>query len=384
MKNPTSKKIAALKPRSTRYSIALERGLTIRIHPSGVKSWLVRVPQNGRTIDITLGRWPEVSFAQAKHLARKKLKEFDLTPGKGYVLKDAFALWCGLKRGRIVSYKEEKRRIEHYLMKPLGFRQLDEISAPLVIKTVQPIANSGKGSTLKRILMRMREIMSLAVCAGYIEHNPISNVSKVFPPPVTKPMPSLNWRELPQIMHVIKKAQPRMQLIFLFSLASMLRPGEVAKLEKAWIKDDILVIPASQMKNRREHRVPITSIMRYVLEKEAQLSPHPRNRYVFAGRRSDSHISKQALTKWLLKSELSGKLVAHGLRSLARGWIADHGIDYEVGETCLSHKVGSAIYRAYQRSDFLDQRRKAMEEFSLYILDCAKSAGLIQESVEDS
>ena len=97
--NLTSKKIAALKPRSTRYSIAIERGLTIRIHPSGVKSWLVRVPQNGRTIDITLGRWPEVSFAQAKHLARKKLKEFDLTPGKGYVLKDAFSLWCGLKRG---------------------------------------------------------------------------------------------------------------------------------------------------------------------------------------------------------------------------------------------------------------------------------------------
>ncbi len=85
-----------------------------------------------------------MSLAQAKQAARRKQKEFDVKPIGGYTLKDAFVLWCNLKRGRIVSYKDEKKRIEFYLMRHLGNRQLDEITAPLVIKTVQVIERDGK------------------------------------------------------------------------------------------------------------------------------------------------------------------------------------------------------------------------------------------------
>ena len=136
-----------------------------------------------------------MSLAQAKQAARRKQKEFDVKPVGGYTLKDAFVLWCNLKRGRIVSYKDEKKRIEFYLMRHLGNRQLDEITAPLVIKTVQVIERDGKQSTLKRILMRLREIMELAVCAGYIDANPLHRVSRVFAPAKSTAMPSVDWRD---------------------------------------------------------------------------------------------------------------------------------------------------------------------------------------------
>lgn len=379
MANLTNKKIAALKPRNKRYSIAVEKGLTVRVQPTGLKSFLLRIPQNGRTIDITLGRFPELSLAQARQMARKKLKAFNLSPVSGYTLKDAFVLWCNLKRGRIVSYVDEKRRIERYLIRYIGSRQLDEITAPLAIKVVQPIENAGKRSTLKRILMRLREILDLAVCAGYIEHNPIDRVSKVFAPPVTKPMPSIDWRDLNATMCVIKDAPARMQNYFLFSLCSMLRPGEVASLEKSWIDKDTIIIPAQKMKKRREHRVPITSFMKELLEREKSFSPHPRNRFIFSGRRSDGHISKQALAKWLHKSDLKNRLVAHGLRSIARSWLADNAVQFEVAEACLSHAVGDKVSRAYQRSDFLDARRAVMERWSAFVKECARSAGLLDE-----
>ena len=133
-----------------------------------------------------------MSLAQAKQAARRKQKEFDVKPIGGYTLKDAFVLWCNLKRGRIVSYKDEKKRIEFYLMRHLGNRQLDEITAPLVIKTVQVIERDGKQSTLKRILMRLREIMELAVCAGYIDANPLHRISRVFAPARSTAMPSVD------------------------------------------------------------------------------------------------------------------------------------------------------------------------------------------------
>lgn len=375
----SSKEIAALKPKEKRYSVAIENGLTIRVHPSGRKSWLVRVSLNGRSIDITLGHFPEMSLAEAKQAARKKQKEFDVKPVGGYTLRDAFVLWSNLKRGRIVSYRDEKRRIEYYLMCHLGSRQLDEITAPLVIKTVQIIEHQGKQSTLKRILMRLREMMELAVCAGYIDANPLHRVSRVFAPARSTAMPSVDWRDLPTVMKVIKDAPIRMQNYFLFSLCSMLRPGEVAKLEKGWIINDVIHIPASEMKKGRPHRVPLSSLMKELLKRERMLSPHPKNKYVFAGRASNSHISKQALAKWLHASSLKGQLVAHGLRSIARCWMADNGVNFEIAEACLSHVVGDHVYRAYQRSDFLESRKAVMERWSSYVLFCAASAGILTD-----
>lgn len=378
--NLTSKKIAALKPREKRYSLALENGLTLRVHPSGSKSWLMRATLNGRNVDITLGHFPDMSLAQAKQAARRKQKEFDVKPVGGYTLKDAFVLWCNLKRGRIVSYREEKRRIEYYLIRHIGSRQLDEITAPLVIKTVRPIENAGKRSTLKRILMRLREIMDIAVCAGYLDHNPINRVSKIFAPPVTKPMPSVDWKDLERVMFVFLKANKRLQNYFLFSLCSMLRPGELAALEKSWIQENTIIIPSSKMKKGREHRVPLTPFMQQLLEREKLFSPHPRNRFVFAGRKPDRHISKQALTKWLHSSDLRGQLVGHGLRSIARCWLADHAVQFEVAEACLSHAVGDKVYRAYQRSDFLESRRSVMQSWSSFVFECARRAGLLDDS----
>lgn len=347
------------------------------MHPSGTKSWVLRIPQNGRVIDKTLGHFPDLSLIQAKQEARKIQKKIEVEPLTGFILRDGFVLWCNLKRGRITSYKDEKRRLLRYVIKPLGKYPIDEITPPLIIKTVRSLEKSGKQATLKRVLMRTREILDLCVFAGYIDHNPLTNVSKVFAPAKVKPMPSVDWRDLPLVMNIIKDAPERIQILFLFSLCSMLRPGEVAKLEKDWIQDDVIHIPASEMKKDRPHRVPVTSFMKELIERENKLSPHPRNRFIFSGRKPQSHISKQTLAKWLHKSPLHDQLVAHGLRSVARCWLADEGIAFEIAEACLSHVVGDRVYRAYQRSDFLEARKPVMERWSSHVLLCAASAGLL-------
>lgn len=284
---------------------------------------------------------------QARQLARRKRKELGQEPPRGYVLSDAFRLWCNLKRGRITSYMDEKRRLERYVISPLGRRQLDEITAPLIIATVRHIEAAGHQATLKRVLMRTREIMDLAVCAGYILHNPVARVSRVFAAPIVRPMPSISWQSLPDALAVVKCASMRTQTLFLWSLASMLRPGETAKLRKEWIDGDTLSIPASEMKKGRLHRVPLTPFMRLLL------------------------------AKYLHGTTLAGKLVAHGLRSMARCWMADMGTPFEVAEACLSHVSGSQVSRAYQRSDYLDARRAVMQAWSDYLEHCAQGAGML-------
>ena len=377
MSSLSEKKIAALKPQEKRYTATDGNGLALRVYPSGRKTWVLRLSEYGKVTDITLGAWPDMPLKSARQEARRLRKNAGLTPIRGYVLNDAFRLWKGLKKGNIVSYDDEKRRLEMHVLSKIGGRQIDEITAPLVINTVRHLDASGKRATLKRVLMRLREILDLAVCAGYIQHNPIARVSRIFAAPKANPMPAIDWRELPQAMAVMSDAPRKIQVLFVFSLVTALRPGEVAKLKKDWIEESTITIPACEMKKGRMHRVPVSSFAARVLEASTEAFGKSRGQYVFPGQRSGSHISSQTLAKYLHSTVLRGRLVAHGLRSIARSWMSDHGVPYEYAEACLAHVTGSSVSRAYQRSDYLESRRPIMDQWSAYVEDCAACAGIL-------
>lgn len=354
-------------------------GLTLRVHPTGSKTWCLRLSSGGRVTDISLGKWPEVSLKQARQEARRRRKSAGLEPPRGYVFADAFRLWVGLKKGRIVSYRDERRILENHLLPHLRNRQLDEITAPLVIQIVRPLEAAGKQVTLKRVLMRTREILDLAVCAGYIQHNPIERVSRVFAAPVVTPMPALDWRELPDVLSIMREAPERIRILFALNLLTMLRPGEAVKLRRSWIVGDVLTIPADEMKKGRAHRVPLTDEVLALIEAARAAFPHPRSDLIFPSRTAGRPISPQTLAKHLHGTALRGRLVAHGLRTIARSWLADMGEPFEAAEACLSHVAGSGVSRAYQRSDYLEARRGMMLRWSAYVRDCAQSAGFMPE-----
>ena len=375
----TTRKIASMKPKEKRYAVSDGYGLTLKVQTSGTKSWVLRTSVNGRVTDIALGHWPDMSLMQARQIARRKRKEIGQEPPRGYTLNDAWRLWKNLKRGRIVSYQDEKRRMERYIIKPLGSRQIDEITAPLIIQTVKHIEREGHQATLKRVLMRTREVMDLAVCAGYIPHNPIDRVSRVFAAPVVKPMPAVHWRELPAVISAMKAAPRRTQLLFAWACLSLLRPVETVKVRWDWINDDTLIIPAVEMKKGREHRLPLLPVMVAVLDAAKKASPHPRTPFIWAGRTSGCHMSAQTLAKYLHETSFKGRLVAHGIRSLGRSWLADNNAPFEAAEACLSHVSGSSVSRAYQRSDYLSQRRQLMTNWCRYVSDCAQEAEFLPD-----
>ena len=372
----TTRQITDLPPREKRYTVPDAHGLHRRVYPTGTKTWSLRISQNGRVSDVSLGRWPEVDLKQARQLTRRKKRELGQEAPKGYTFRDAFRIWCDLKRGRIVSYKDEKRMLERHLLPSIGGRQLDEITAPLIIHTVKPIQAKGLQVTLKRVIMRAREILDLAVCAGYIHHNPIERLNRIYAAPVVTPMPAIRWQDLDLAMAVIAEAPRRIQVLFLWSLCSMLRPGETAKLKWSWLEDDVLTIPASEMKKGRAHREPITPYMKALLDEARLVSKHPKSGFVFPGVGGSKPMSSQTLAKYLHSTELRGRLVAHGCRSIARCWLADHDVGFEVAEACLSHLTVSAVSRAYQRSDYLDARRGVMHEWCSFVIDCARKAGI--------
>ncbi|WP_289172090.1 tyrosine-type recombinase/integrase [uncultured Parasutterella sp.] len=372
----TTKKIVTLKPKARRYQITDQLGLVLRVQTTGVKSWVLRIPRNGGVKDITLGHWPDISLMQARQMARTKRLELELEPPDSYTLRDAFKFWCSKKKGRILSYRDEKLRLEKYIISKIGNRQLDTITPPLIIRIVEPIEKSGKQSTVKRLLMRTREIFDMSVNAGFISANPIAKITKVFPVPKVKHMPAVDWKELPIVMSQIEAlAPPKYRLLFYFSLATLLRPGEVVSIRLNWIDAESITIPAEKMKMKRAHRVPLTPYLKEIISQAKSIRKNKRSPYLFPATCASKPISSQSLAKWLHDQDaFRDRLVAHGLRSIGRSWFADNGIPFEIAEACLAHVVGSQVVRAYQRSDFFESRFQVMLQWHEFIRKCAECA----------
>lgn len=382
----TPKEIKALKPKSKRYQITDSPGLALRVQASGVKSWVFRFSRNGRVTDQTIGHWPEISLIQARAIVRRKQKELEIEPTGSFTVRDAFRFWCTKKKGKILSYRDERLRLEKYVISKIGSRQLDSITPPMIIRLMEPLEEEGKASTIKRLLMRTREIFDMTVNAGYLPSNPLSKITKVFPVPSVTHMPAVDWKELPVVLSQIESLAPeKYRVLFYFSLATLLRPKEVISIRTEWIADEAITIPAEKMKMKRTHRIPMTPYLSSLIEEAKNMRKNKRSPYLFPASYANKPISSQALAKWMHEQkEFSGRLVPHGLRTIGRSWFADHEIPFEVAEACLAHVVGSQVVRAYQRGDYFAARQKILPKWHAYIQHCAQCAKLLNSPSDNS
>jgi integrase len=63
----------------------------------------------------------------------------------------------------------------------------------------------------------------------------------------------------------------------------------------------------------------------------------------------------------------AGEYTVHGFRSSFRDWAAEHGVEFELAEQCLAHKVGNAVTQAYLRSTALERRRVVMDRWAQFL-----------------
>ena len=76
---------------------------------------------------------------------------------------------------------------------------------------------------------------------------------------------------------------------------------------------------------------------------------------------------------WGVLRALRPGLTVHGFRSTFRTWTEEHTrFPREVAEQALAHTIGSAVERAYRRTDLFEKRRELMEAWARY---CDATAG---------
>ena len=121
-------------------------------------------------------------------------------------------------------------------------------------------------------------------------------------------------------------------------------------------------VPKERMKGRREHRVPLSP---QAIELLRSLYIETNNPFLFVGSRPGTHIAASAVGDALRRA--GRKETIHGMRSTFSTWAAEKtGVRNIIVELSLAHRVGTAVVRAYQRSDLTDKRRELMAVWAKY------------------
>ena len=152
-------------------------------------------------------------------------------------------------------------------------------------------------------------------------------------------------------------------------ILTLLRANEVLNLHWEWIdfKTRIITIPASQMKGKREHRLPISSALEKLL---LSFDPKPEG-YVLTGfRKRNLTVPAQLFRNAFDSLGIIGLISPHGVRSMGRTWFAEQDFNFVHCEYCLAHRVENQVQLSYQRSDYLEQRRPIMEAWGNYVESC--------------
>lgn len=386
-------KIKAAKPLEKDYVLVDGDGLQMRVRINGSKLWNFNYyhPVTKKRINMGLGAYPELSLAQARKMTiearellatgidpkeqRDTLKQAKKAETE-HTFQNVATAWYELKKDSVTpAYAEDIwRSLTLHVFPDLGTSPISAISAPQVINLLRPLETKGSLETVKRLSQRLNEIMTYGVNSGLIHANPLSGIRSVFKKPKKKNMAALAPDELKELMVAIANASIKRttRCLIEWQLNTMTRPAEAATTRWADIDFEkrIWTIPAERMKKRRIHIVPLTEQALALLEAIKPYSEH--REYVFpADRNPRTHCNSQTANMALKRMGFEGRLVSHGMRSMASTILNEHGWDPELIEVALAHVDKDEVRSAYNRADYIERRRPMMAWWSEHIQEAA-------------
>lgn len=149
----------------------------------------------------------------------------------------------------------------------------------------------------------------------------------------------------------------------------MVRTGELraAEWEEFDFDDKLWRIPGSKMKMGRDHLVPLSRQAIEILQQLKAVTGH--GKYLLPGRRSDSRVMSENTVNAALRymGFAREEMTGHGFRSMASTRLNELGFRADIIEKQLAHEQDNSVRKAYNRAEYLEERRKMMDEWANYL-----------------
>ena len=374
-------------------------GLFLRVQPNGARQWVQRITIRGKRCELGLGNPSLVPLAdaRAKALANRKLAQSGGDPIQAKREADAMLTFEEAARKvhslHLPTWRNAKHgaqfltTLETYTFPRLGKLRVADVTTADVLAVLTPIWTA-KPETAGRVRQRIGTVMKWAVAQGWRQDNPAESIAQALPKrdrSLTEHRKALTYAEVAGCIAAVKASGAGLStsLAFEFLVLTATRSGEARGA--TWAEIDmgnpatsansatpaVWTIPASRMKAKREHRIPLSSRAVEILRAAKGLGDGTG--LVFPGTKAGKTLSDMTLSK--LVKELGFEADVHGFRTSFRTWAQEKtNFPREVAEAALAHTIKDKAEAAYARSDVFDKRRKMMEAWAGYL---AQEAGKV-------
>ena len=383
-------------------------GMYLLVKASG-RYWRMDYTHASKRKTLALGVYPEVSLAKARKRreeARELLAE-GLDPSAAKKAEKLATRVAAVNTFEAVAREFHAtqasgwspryatrwiERMEKDLFPYIGKLTLPAISAPVLLDALRKVEKRGANETAHTLRQTAGQVFRYGVQTGRCERSPVTDLHGALKPIVVKHMAAvLEPAKAGELLRAIDgyTGQPMTKAALALSALLFQRPGNIRQMEWTWIDFDkaLLTIPSQDMKRRlaqklngRPHFVPLAPQAIAILKELQLLTGH--GRYVFPSLRtgeramSDNTINAALRRMGFASDEMS----AHGFRAMARTLMIEriHGISADVIEAQLAHGKSGPLGAAYDRAEFMEQRRRMMSEWADYLDKLRMGAEVIQ------
>ena len=319
--------VKGAKPREKSYMIRDERGLYLRIDPSGNKYWILRYWENKKEHQLSLGTYPHISLKEA----RLKRDEIQLARSKGespsrktvqvpQLFSEVANEWLNVRmKDKAENYlKTIHYRLNKYILPAVGDWPLKEITSGNILQLCRRVEDTGHDETARRVKTIIGQIFRFAIAAGWTDSDPTSALLGALKPRQNNHYATIiNPAEIAILMRAIK-AYPytQMRCAMLFSVYTAARPGEIRRAEWSEIHDNVWDIPPEKMKMKRRHIVPLSLQVKSIIEELRPLTS--KSRWIFPSPRDNLHCMSENGVRVALRTigYTKEQITPHGFRAM--------------------------------------------------------------------
>jgi integrase len=346
------------------------QGLWLVKRDKDAGKWILRVVIEGKRREMGLGRWPDVSIAEAREratAARKAIRD-GLDPIQQRAKSKRVVKRLTFKEAIDGCYKAKQAELKKdgtagrwmsplssHIIPKLGSIPVEDIDQHMLVDSLGPIWHN-KPEVARKALNRVNLTLKHAVALGLNVDLQATMKAKALMGKqrheVTH-IPSMPYQDASAFYQWLKAQDTVSALALRFLMLTLARTSEVRLATFDEIEGNVWTLPPSRTKTGREHRVPLTDEALAIAERCRELSP---NEYLFPALK-EKPISDMAMSAFMKREGYMAR--PHGFRATFRTWCEEcTDAPFEVKEAALGHMVDAGVVGAYQRSDRLSGRRE--------------------------
>lgn len=373
-------------------------GLYLYVSPPSACSWVYCYTLEGKSREMGLGPYPDISLSEARELAdewrRVKARGQDpwevresqrasnrATAARAITFETCAETYIAEHTAEWKSDKHGKQwggTLKAYAYPHIGDTPVALVDDAAVQKVLKPIWTT-KTETASRVRGRIEAILDWAKVKKYRDgENPArwrGHLEHVFPERTSvrpvKHFAAIDYEAVPAFFVELQKQDGVAADALEFTILTAARTTQTLKAH--WSEIDmekaLWTIPGARMKGKkgkeRLHRVPLSKQAIPVLKKRHETTGGQG--FVFPNpRKPKKPLSNMAMLE-LLRRMGRDDITVHGFRSAFKDWAAEKTtFPNMVSEMALAHVIESETEEAYRRRDLLEKREKLMAAWATY------------------